>query len=241
MKPQDSTIRILNLGTTTWQWNYVLAMRRHCEAFAELYPYWRHHHVASVELRPGLEAPPRPPVELHPSCRRPMELRPTDEAPPRSLTTRVHTTRPCLAQARRPRSGEGDPLAQATPFSLRRELGQKNSGSCESSLRRVPSRLSEIHLAQNGGEPPRRPLAQEVLGESLLVPPRRDKLAWARKPKFAAVHTAQQFEEQSQKLEEQRDNERTRLLWNPKRKCTKKSFREYKYKLKNTYMERNTN
>ena len=89
MKPQDSTIRILNLGTTTWQWNYVLAMRRHREAFAELYPYWRHHHVASVELRPGLEAPPQPPVELRPSCRRPMELRPTDEAPPRSLTTRV--------------------------------------------------------------------------------------------------------------------------------------------------------
>jgi len=42
-----------------WQWNYVLAVRRHREAFAELYPYKRHHHVAFVELRPGLEAPPQ--------------------------------------------------------------------------------------------------------------------------------------------------------------------------------------
>jgi len=42
-------------------WNYVLAMRRHHEAFAELHPYKRHHHVAFVELRHGLEAPPRYP------------------------------------------------------------------------------------------------------------------------------------------------------------------------------------
>jgi len=34
-------------------------MRRHREAFTELYPYKRHHHVAFVELRPGPEAPPR--------------------------------------------------------------------------------------------------------------------------------------------------------------------------------------
>jgi len=66
MRPQDSTIRIRNWGTTTWQWNYVLTMRRHHEAFAELYPYRRHHHVASVELRAGVEAPPRPPMELRP-------------------------------------------------------------------------------------------------------------------------------------------------------------------------------
>jgi len=32
----------------------------------EIIPFKRHHHVASVELRPGPEAPPRPPVELCP-------------------------------------------------------------------------------------------------------------------------------------------------------------------------------
>ena len=33
-------------GTTTKQWNYVLAVRCHQEAFAELHPSKRHHHVA---------------------------------------------------------------------------------------------------------------------------------------------------------------------------------------------------
>jgi len=38
--------------------------------------------MAFVELRPGLEAPPRPPVEL----------RPFVEAPPRTPLKRVHGT-----------------------------------------------------------------------------------------------------------------------------------------------------
>ena len=37
---------------------------RHHEAFAELHPYKRHHHVAFVELRRGLEAPPRYPCGI---------------------------------------------------------------------------------------------------------------------------------------------------------------------------------
>jgi len=41
----------------------------------------------------------------------------------------------------------------------------------------------------------------------------------------------QQFKKQSQKLEEQRGKERTKLLWNPRRKNTKISFREYRYEL----------
>ena len=45
-----------------WQWNYVLTVRRHREAFAEVHPYKRHHHVAYVELCPSLEAIPRPPL-----------------------------------------------------------------------------------------------------------------------------------------------------------------------------------
>ena len=40
-------------------------------------------------------------------------------------------------------SGEGSPLAQASPFSPRRELEQGSSGLCEVSLRRVHSRLGE--------------------------------------------------------------------------------------------------
>jgi len=50
---------------------------------------------------------------------------------------------PSLAQANRSRSGEGSPLAQASPVSPRRELEQGNNGLCEVSLRRVPSRLGE--------------------------------------------------------------------------------------------------
>jgi len=74
------TIRICTWGTTTWLWNYVLALRRHREAFTKLYPYKRHHHVAFVELRPDLVAPPRSPVEL----------RPFVEAPPMTPLKRTH-------------------------------------------------------------------------------------------------------------------------------------------------------
>jgi len=44
----------VNWGTTTKQWNYVLTMRRHREAFAKLHPYKKHHDVAFVELCFGL-------------------------------------------------------------------------------------------------------------------------------------------------------------------------------------------
>ncbi|QCE10062.1 hypothetical protein DEO72_LG10g1288 [Vigna unguiculata] len=55
---------------------------------------------------------------------------------------------PSLAQARRSRLGEGDPLARASPFSPRRGLENWDNSFCDLSLRRVPSRLSEITLAQ---------------------------------------------------------------------------------------------
>jgi len=74
------TIRICTWGTTTWQWNYVLVLRRHREVFTKLHPYRRHHHVAFVELRPVPEVPPRPPVEL----------RPFVEAPPGTPLKRIH-------------------------------------------------------------------------------------------------------------------------------------------------------
>jgi len=55
---------------------------------------------------------------------------------------------PSLAQAKRSRSGEGDPLAQASPFLPRRGLEEWDNNLCDLSLRRVPSRLSEITLTQ---------------------------------------------------------------------------------------------
>jgi len=51
-----------------------------------------------------------------------------------------------LAQANKSHLGKKDPLAQARPFSPRRGLKQENSGLCDVSLRRAPSRLSEIAL-----------------------------------------------------------------------------------------------
>ncbi|QCD88421.1 hypothetical protein DEO72_LG3g2968 [Vigna unguiculata] len=91
-----------------------------------------------------------------------MELSPLDEAPPGTPNRKIrqasntsvnHSTIvpkpvPSLAQAKRSRSGEGDPLAQASPFSPRRGLEEWDSSFGDLSLRRVPSRLSEITLAQ---------------------------------------------------------------------------------------------
>jgi len=78
-------------------------VRHHHEAFAKLHPYQRHHHVAYVELRLGLEAPPRYSrgitslsrgTTVNSSLKGSTELCPLDEAPPWALTTRVMELRP---------------------------------------------------------------------------------------------------------------------------------------------------
>jgi len=83
-------------------------------------------------------------------------------------STIVPKPAPSLAQARRSRSGEGDPLAQAGPFSPRRELEEWDSSFCDLSLK-------------NANSSSERQFKQKILGEPLLVSPRQDTLAWARK------------------------------------------------------------
>jgi len=63
-------------------------------------------------------------------------------------STIVPKATPSLGQAKRSRSGEGDPLAQVSPFSPRRGLEEWDNSFCDLLLRRAPSRLSEITLAQ---------------------------------------------------------------------------------------------
>ena len=78
-----------------------------------------------------------------------------------------------LAQAR-------GSLTQASSFRLGESSTNRNSGLCAFSLRRDSPRLSETLARSKLSSSPEWPLVWKGLGESLLISPRRGKLAWAR-------------------------------------------------------------
>jgi len=67
----------------------------------------------------------------------------------------------------------------------------RNSGLCAFSLRRDSPRLSETLARSKLSWSPERPLAWKGLGESLLISPRRDRLAWAILSDLATIFLQQ--------------------------------------------------
>jgi len=92
-----------------------------------------------------------------------------------------------LAQANRSRSGKGGPLAQAKSFSPKRdrERGKRTLRGLAQASPLLPRR--DHSSLKNKNLSSKREIEQQVLGEPLLISPRRGKLAWARKPVPAIV------------------------------------------------------
>jgi len=94
---------------------------------------------------------------------------------------------------RTPRSGRRvslrreSPLAQASSFRLSEGLKREIMVFCALSLRRVLLAWARLCLAQNRDSSLKRQLAQKNQSDLLLVWPRRDVLAWARKPVLTIV------------------------------------------------------